>query len=306
MPSTLSIIIVSWNTRSLLLNCLESVYQNLSADEGEVWVVDNASSDGSPAAVRQHFPYAQVIVNTENKGFAQANNQALERASGRYVLLLNADTVLKPGAIPQLLTFMEQHPQVGGAGPALFNPDGTLQESCYPFPNLGRELWRLLHLDTLHAYGKYDMARWNPALPRPVDTVQGACLILRRAALDQVGLLDPRFFVYTEEVDLCYRLKKAGWPLCWVPQAQVIHYGGQSTSQAAPTMFLTLYQTKVQFFRKHYGWFGAAAYKLILFVASLARLLFSPLAWLQKPPHRTRNLYLARRYVDLLANLARL
>jgi len=268
--------------------------------------VDNASTDDSVAAVRQHYPQVKLIECSENRGFARGNNLGLERAKGKYALLLNPDTLVRPGALEHLLNFMESHPSVGAAGPYLLNPDETLQESCFPFPSLSREFWRLFHLDFLYPYGKYDMLRWDKTQPRPVDAVQGACLILPKEAINQVGVFDPDFFMYTEEIDLCYRLKKAGWDIFWTPAARVVHYGGQSTRQIAPQMFLSLYQTKVQFFRKHYGAWVTGVYKFILSCASLTRIVLSPLAWLQAPPARARSLSLARRYLDLLACLPKM
>ena len=306
MQTAVSVIIVNWNTRELLLDCLSALYQHPFTQPWEVWVVDNASTDNTPAAVRQQYPQVKLIECTENKGFAVGNNLALERAEGRYALLLNTDTLVRPGAVQELFNFMETHPQAGAAGPYLLNPDQTLQVSCYPFPTLSREFWRLFHLDFLLPYAVYDMPRWNPTQPRPVDSLQGACLILRKETLDQVGLFDPNFFMYTEEIDLCYRIKQAGWEIFWVPTARVVHYGGQSTRQVAPQMFTSLYQTKVQFFRKHTGPTAAEVYKIILACASLARIVLSPLAWLQTPPARARSLTLARRYLDLLARLPKM
>lgn len=306
MEAAVSIIIVNWNTRELVIKCLSAVYEHPLSADFEVWVVDNASTDDSATAVRRQFPQVKLIECSENIGFARGNNLALERASGRYALLLNTDATVEPGAIMHLFEFMETHPAAAAAGPYLLNPDQTLQESCYPFPSLRREFWRMFHLDHLYPYGTYAMSRWDQSQPRSVDAIQGACLMLRGEALKQVGLFDPHFFMYTEEIDLCYRMKKARWDLYWVPTASVTHYGGQSTRQVAPQMFLSLYQTKIQFFRKHYGVMSARMYKLLLTCASLARLGLSPLAWLQAPPDRARSLTLARRYLDLLACLPKM
>jgi GT2 family glycosyltransferase len=302
----LSIIIVNWNTRELLAQCLESVsdeIRELHPLRVETLVVDNASCDGSAQMVRGRFPWVHLIENPTNVGFAQANNQAMGQCNGRYVLLLNPDTEVKPGALEALIRFMDAHPKTGGAGARLLNPDGTLQPSCYPAPTLSREFWRLFHLDALRPYGVYHMADWDLDRPRSVDIVQGACMILCREALNQVGLLDAEYFIYSEEVDLCHRLKQAGWHLCWMPQAQVVHYGGQSTQQVAAAMFLQLYQGKILYFRKHYGRLTTQVYKLILIATSLARLLISPLAWLERAPQRQRHLTLANYYRRLLRTL---
>jgi N-acetylglucosaminyl-diphospho-decaprenol L-rhamnosyltransferase len=301
----LSVVIVNWNTRDLLARCLESVITHCGQADltTEILVVDNSSADGSAEMVREQFPQAQLIENSENVGFARANNQAIRPSCGRYVLLLNPDTEVRPGALQRLVRFMAEHPAAGAAGTRLLNPDGTLQSSCHPAPTLARELWRLLHLDALRPYAVYPMARWDLNKPRVVEVIQGACLILRRATLDQVGWLDEDYFMYSEEVDLCYRLRQAGWQLYWLPQAKVVHYGGQSTQQVAAEMFLQLYQAKLIYFRKNHGWPAAQAYKLILLVAALARLLLSPLAWLEGSSRRQRHLTLTGHYRRLLLAL---
>lgn len=302
----LSIVIVNWNTRELLAACLESVLDEIRALHPlpvETLVVDNASRDGSAQMVRDRFPWVRLIENQTNVGFARGNNLAIPHCTGRYLLLLNPDTEVRPGAFEELIRFMEAHPEAGGAGARLLNPDGTLQLSCYPAPTLSREFWFLFHLDALHHYGSYCMTDWDPDKHRAVDTVQGACLILRCEVLGQIGLFDDEYFIYSEEVDLCFRLRQAGWRLYWVPQAQVVHYGGQSTQQVAAEMFLKLYQGKIIFFRKHYGRLAAAAYKLLLSAASLARLAISPLAWLERPPQCQQHLTLSDHYSRLLLKL---
>ncbi|MCB0207890.1 MAG: glycosyltransferase family 2 protein [Anaerolineae bacterium] len=305
----LSIIIVSWNTRDLLLQCLESVYQEIQAFpqlQIETWVVDNASTDDSILQVKNKYPWVKLILNKDNVGFAGGNNQAIHQSSGRHVLLLNPDTVIKPSGLKSLVDFMDYNPQAGAAGSMLLNPDETLQTSCYPAPTLTREFWRLFHLDTIRPYGVYHMSQWDPSKPRGVDVVQGASLILRKEALDQVGVLDDTYFMYTEEVDLCYRLQKKGWLLYWVPQSKVVHYGGQSTQQVATKMFLCLYESKLIFIRKHHGWLAAQAYKLTLVLATITRLLFSPLVLFEKPSKRQQHLKLAGNYGRLLASLAKM
>ena len=302
MSITLSIIIVNWNTRDLVMQCLASVYAN-SPDKTEVIVVDNASTDGSAAAVSSRFSQVRLIQNRENVGFAQANNQAIQECTGRYVLLLNSDAQVLPGGLETLVQFMKTHPEAGAAGARILNPDGSLQLSCYPAPTLTRELWRLLHLDTLWPYGEYRMTGWNLETPREVETMLGACLILRREALDQTGLLDSDYFMYSEEIDLCYRLRRKGWHLYWMPLAQVTHYGGQSTQQVASKMFLQLYQSKILYFRKHHGRLSALVYKLILLFTSVLRVVISPMAWLERQPKRQQHLHLTDNYLRLMVTL---
>ena len=280
----------------MLSDCLQSLYTTLSVNRSilhgpmsgshlfalpsscEVLVVDNRSTDDSVAMLREQFPWVKVIANAENVGFARANNQAIAQSSGKYLLLLNPDTVVKAGAVTTLLAFMEAHDNVGAVGPRLLNADLTLQPSCSPAPTLWRELWRLFHLDRLHAYAEYPIARWSLHHAHPVDIIKGACLLIRRDLFEQVGGLDNAFFIYSEEVDLCKRIQQAGWQLYWVPQAEVIHYGAQSTQLVAREMFLNLYRYKVLYFRKRHGARTAVLYKVVLLLASLARLAASPFA----------------------------
>jgi GT2 family glycosyltransferase len=299
----LSIIIVSWNVRDYVIRCLSSIFAHPPACTFEVWVVDNVSTDGTPEQVRSEFPHVHLINSQTNVGFAGGNNQAIRQSTGRYVLLLNPDTEVRPGALTALVEYLEAHPRTGAVGPRLLNPDGSLQVSCFPFPTLGRELWRLFHLDALRPVSQYAMHQWPLSAPRAVDVIQGACLALRRETLDQTGLLDEAYFIYTEEVDLCYRIQRAGWSLFCLPYAEVVHHGGQSTQQAATRMFLNLYKSKLQYFRKHRGAGAARLYKLILLTAALARLGLTAFTWLEAAPRRERHLKLAGNYVHLLKAL---
>lgn len=268
----LSIVIVNWNTRQPLAGCLQFVQETAGDLALEIFVVDNASADGSAAMVRERFPWVQLIANHENVGFSAANNQAIRQSQSRYVLLLNSDTEVHPGALGTMVRFMNEYPQAGGCGPLLLNADGSLQVSCHPMLTPWREFWRLLFLDRIWRRATYGMSRWNRDTPREVEVIKGACLMLRREALDQVGLLDTRYFMYTEEVDLCHRLGRAGWRLYWTPEARVVHYGGSSTRQAAEAMYIQLYRSKVQFFRKAGGEPQARLFKALLALAYLPRL----------------------------------
>ncbi len=300
----LGIIVVSWNVKSLLTNCLASVYAHPPQELFEVVTVDNASTDGSPEMVQARFPQAKLIECDENLGFARGNNVGIDQCRAEYVLLLNPDTVVKPGAIQTLVDFLDAHPQAGAAGSRLLNPDGSLQHpSCSPRPTVARELWRLLHLDRVRPLAVYRMDRWSLTEPRAVDVIQGASLMIRRSVLDRIGLLDERYFMYSEEVDLCLRIQRPGWQLFWVPQSQVVHFGGQSTGQAAVAMFQQLYRAKLMYFRKHYGKRAGMGYKFVLTAASLSRLLLTPLVFLQRPSARKRNLRLGRQYWRLLLAL---
>jgi GT2 family glycosyltransferase len=262
----------------------------------EVFVVDNSSSDGSREMVLERFSDVKLISNSDNTGFAKANNQALRITTGEYVLLLNPDTVVTPDAIINLVDFLDATPGAGGAGARLLNEDGSLQISAYPEPTLFREFWRMFHLDYFWRYAAYPMNRWGLEDPKKVDILMGACLLIRKTALDDVGLFDEDYFIYSEEVDLCARLKHAGWPLYWVPIAEVTHYGGQSTQQIAEEMFLQLYKAKILYFRKHRSKIAVIIYKLTLLFAALGRLALTPFCYLEKPVQRDNHLILSRNY----------
>jgi len=299
----LSIVIVSWNTCRLLDECLASIYRNPLGGEYEVWVVDNDSTDGTQQMLQHKYPQIRLIANAQNLGFARANNQAIRQSTGRYVLCLNPDTEVKPGSIELLLGFMEQHTEAGGAGPYLLNSDGSFQISAYPMPTLGREFWRMFTLDRLRNFDVYAEHCVDSIEYCQVEVLKGACMLLRREALEQVGLFDEDYFIYTEEVDLCYRMNQAGWGLYWVPEARVLHHEGQSTHQVAEEMFLRLYQTKILFFRKRYGLLTSWIYKLILLAAAIFRLALSPIALLDRNPRREERLLLARNYTQLVVAL---
>ncbi len=314
----LAIVIVNWNTCDLTAQCLESIQAELASPglalsgvEGDVtlkgraetWVVDNHSTDDSAALLADRFPWVRLILNPENHGFAAGNNQGLRASTGRYILLLNSDTIVQPGALRTLVQFMDEHPVAAAAGSRILNADGTLQTSCYPAPTLGREFWRMFHLDRLYPLGVYPMERWPLEPPREVDNILGACMILRRDVIDRVGEMDESYFMYSEEIDWCLRIRQGGGKIYWVPQASITHLGGQSTRQLEQQMFLQLYRAKVAYFRKHYGRISAALYKGILIAASLFRLALAPISLLQSGAARQRSRALAQSYGQLLRAL---
>jgi N-acetylglucosaminyl-diphospho-decaprenol L-rhamnosyltransferase len=302
----ISIVIVSWNTETVLLECLRSIYSYPPPGEFEIWLVDNASTDNSVEQTRMLFPLVNIIENHTNVGFARANNQAIEKSSGRFVVLLNPDTLIHPYMFDRLIDFINSHATVGSVGPRYLNLDGSLQRSCAPFPSISGEFWRMFHLDKIYSYGTYNMREWDQHKPREVDVLQGACLLIRRLALDKVGLLDNSFFMYSEETDLCYRLNKAGWKLYWIPEAVLTHLGGQSTRQAISAMFLRLYESKIQFIRKHYGRFMARVYKIIILATAFSRILTYPVIWCLFPQKRQSHWITVRNYWMLLGTLYRM
>ncbi len=247
MPD-LSIIIVNWNTRDLLLDCLAAVAATCRDLSHEVLVVDNGSQDGSVAAVRRRFPAVTVIANQDNLGFARANNQALARMAGRYALLLNSDAILKPGAAARLLAFMEDNPRVAAACGQLLNEDGSRQNSIATFPSaLGlvcnETLLRLLWPS------RFPSKHRTYRQPLPVDSCIGACMIVRRQAIDEVGPLDERYFFYFEETDWAMAMRRAGWEVYFVPDAEICHLQGKSIGPSVQGR-IQFHRARLQYFQK--------------------------------------------------------
>jgi GT2 family glycosyltransferase len=267
----LSIIIVNFNVRELLLDCLRSVVSTSNGGDHEIIVVDNASGDGSVSALGEAFPDVRLIANNENVGFARANNQGYEISRGEFLLLLNPDTVVKPGAIQAVLEFMKETPDAGLAACRLVNPDGTLQDSIRIFPSVANNLLKAVFLDRL-LYGHYRRSTYYRRRPHRIDYPTGAFMMVRREALGEMPLLNPDFFMYAEEKDLALRLRGEGWNAYFVPDGEVIHYGGKSTGCMPVEMFLELQRSQVKYYRRHYS--GLYSWALSL---SWAAVLFSNL-----------------------------
>jgi GT2 family glycosyltransferase len=251
----LSIVIVNWNTQSLLRNCLKSVAEQTNISH-EVWVVDNGSTDGSPDMVRLEFPDVHLIANTDNKGFAAANNQALPLCQGEYILLLNSDTVVLEGALDSMVAHMHTHAHVGALGCKLLNADGSLQPSAHHFYGTFRSLVenRLTHMlwRRRHRHTPF-LTFWDHSNTRQVDWVCGAVVMVRKHVIREVGLLDDSFFMYGEEIDWQMRMVKAGHQVWFLPHAQIIHFGGGSSAQAVTQMKKMEYKSREMFVEKHYS-----------------------------------------------------
>lgn len=265
-----SVVIVSWNTRALTTACLASLPAAAATTTWDAWVIDNASSDDSVEVIRRDHPHVHVIANAGNVGFAAANNQGIRACSGRYVLLLNSDTVMAPGSLDALVSFADAHPTAGVVGPRLVNPDGSFQSGPTPFPSLWTELLSVTGIGRRLTYRGYPSRR--PAAARhaqPTDYVVGACMLARREAIDAVGVLDESYFMYSEEPDWCWRMRQAGWSTWYTADAVVTHFGGQSTSQVREAMLVALYRSKVRFFRLHRG--PVPAVLLVVLFAAVSR-----------------------------------
>jgi len=250
-----SVVIISYNVRDFLEQCLHSIQRACEGLQAEVLVVDNASRDSSAQMVENKFPWVQLMANRVNRGFSGANNQAIKAARGRYVLLINPDTLAREDTVESMIKFMDNHPRVGAAGCKILNSDGTLQLSCRrSFPTPWVALSKLLGLGRIfprsRIFGRYNLTYLDPQQMAPVDALSGSFMFLRRETLQEVGLLDEEYFMYGEDLDLCYRIKQAGWDIFYVPDTQIIHFKGKSTEASASTV-LDFYRAMHIFVRKH-------------------------------------------------------
>ncbi len=273
MSLDLSVVIVNWNVRDLLGRCLESVISEVNRDavhqplNTEIIVVDNASTDGSVELIRSLFPQVNLIANAENRGFTVGNNQGIAAANGRYLLLLNPDTEVLANAITELVQYMDAHPEVGLVGPQLLHSDGQVQSSRRRFPSVATLFFESTWLESL---APPSLLRRYYVLDKPddatidVDWVVGAAMLARRQAIQQVGRLGERFFMYSEELDWCRRIKAAGWRVVYHPQAQVIHFVGKSSEQAVPDRHINFQRSKIRYARKYHGRGVATTLRLYL------------------------------------------
>jgi N-acetylglucosaminyl-diphospho-decaprenol L-rhamnosyltransferase len=270
-----SAIIVSFEVRELLRCCLDSLCAQRGV-EVETWVVDNASRDGSAEMVSAGYPAVRLLSNASNVGYATANNQALKQATGDWLLLLNPDTELPPGALAELVQVFRRHPQAGAVGLALRNPDGSPQASCLAFPGLWNQMIESAGLQRF----AMSLGRGTPsAAPPPangegeVDWVAGACLCLSRAAYSAVGGLDERLFMYGEEPDWCWRARCAGFATVWSEAARVLHHGGASGEGLRGKLFVRNLEARLAFLRHHRGAWQAAVAREVMTLGALGRLL---------------------------------
>ncbi len=252
-----SVIIVNWNTKELLRDCLSSVYEHAGDIDYEIIVIDNASIDGSAEMVKNDFQQVILMENSDNRGFATANNQGMAVAKGRYMLLLNSDTVVLDNAIANIVNFADENPQIAVTGCRVLNPDRTLQRTCFMFPSVLNMLLSSTYLYKLFPknrfFGREQMTWWNRNDVRQVDVVTGCFMLVRREAIDQVGMMDEQFFMYGEETDWCYRFREEGWKVMFAPVGQIIHFGGQSTAQKPVAMIVQLRLSILKFMKKHYS-----------------------------------------------------
>jgi len=299
----ISAIVISYNTRAMTLDCLRSLYGDLGEMPSEVFVVDNASSDGSAAAIRDAFPQVIVIENARNAGFGAANNQAMRLARGEFLLLVNSDAILKPGAIAAMFEPMHADDRCAVVGPQLLNADGSLQPSCYKFPGPMRSIFENTLLTAAfpnhRVFGDY--RAWKHDTRREVQFVIGACLLVRRSAVDEIGLFDEAFFLYAEETDWLYRFGRAGWKIWFTPAAQVFHLCGASGRQQPLRVFTEFHRGQERFVRKHHGRAGLVVYRTAKVYGSVVRLAVFSAHSVVRPAQRRKDLDEVARWARILA-----
>jgi len=312
VPCKVSVVIVSWNAIKYLDECLTSIFEQARPWPFEVVVVDNASTDGSPEMVQQRFPQVVLLRNAENLGFAKANNIGFRSCSGDYIALVNSDVHVLPGCIEHLVEFLDNVPRAGMAGPRIIGGDGRQQNSFRGFPRLWNMFCRALALDRLlpwvPLFSGYLLSHRNLRTPTPVEILSGCFLVVRRAALEQVGPLDEAFFIYGEDMDWCKRFLEAGWLAIFVPHAESIHYGGASSSNAPLRFFVEMQRADLQYWRKHHSRAAASVYIAFTVLHHAVRIAGHSAASVLLPrraeTHRHRAMCSTACLKWLLANLA--
>jgi GT2 family glycosyltransferase len=265
----MSIVLVCWNNKAYLDPCLRSLYDGGLKHSFDVIVVDNGSIDGSQQMLAEKYPQVKLIQNAGNVGLGKASNQGIEATNGRHVLLLNNDTLVNGPALDVLVEYLDAHPEVGATAGKLLNPDGSFQSGFAPFSTLLEEFLIVTRIGELLWTGY--PSHGDSGQIKETGWMSSACLLVRRAALDQVGLLDESYFIYGDEADLQYRLKKAGWKVVFLPTSSIIHFGGRSMDRWKRRKMV--YRGKMMFYKKNYGFMSTLLLRILFFVMSLLKLL---------------------------------
>jgi hypothetical protein len=291
----LSIIILCWNDRKVMGDCLQSIYSNTGFTEFEVIVPDNGSTDGSVEFIRASYPQVQVIENGRNLRFAKANNVGIRASRGEYVLILNPDTVIHDHTLDQMIAIADRHPEAGAFGCRVLNADGSYQLSARPFASFKSEWITALYMRWLGRVNEWftsdSYPGWSGTMQRPVDWISGCFILVRSDVLNSIGGFDEQFFYYYEDMDLCRRIQQAGYPILYVPDATITHLGGQSTkARFTPLPFILDSQvTRYLYYYKYYGRCGVRRARRITFVSVLLRFLGFGLKQVVHPTEAGRN-----------------
>jgi GT2 family glycosyltransferase len=301
---SVSVIIVVWNAKKYVIECLESLREHCRNSYDEVIVVDNASSDGTPELIAEMFPEFVLIRNSENLGFAKANNIGLARSSGDYLCLVNSDVKFTSDCISPMVNHMLEHSGIGILGPKMLSPDGVVWRSTMRYPTVWNQLCRALGLDVAfkksRLFGGLLMSDFDHRSTAPVEVLNGWFVLVRRTALDRVGPLDPRFFMYGEDVDWCYRFRQAGEDVVFFAGAEAIHYGGASSANAPVHFYLEMCRANWQYWQKHNGRLSQIAFLLSVVINNSLRVAGSACAYLLAPSNRSQARFKLSRSVACL------
>lgn len=301
----LSIIIVSWNAKNFLDECLQSIYRNAPQHTFETIVVDNASNDGAPDLVVNKYPQAILIRNLENLGFAKANNIGIARSTGKYACLINSDATVLDDCLDRMCLYMDEHSDIAVLGPKVLNPDGSLQPNCREFPTFWKNMCRTLAIDKLFPtskmFGGYYMMNWSHDTTQEVDYLSGCFMMIRRSAIDQVGLFDENFFFYAEDKDWCKRFWKAGWKVVYFPEAHATHYLAGSSDKDPVKLYIQQTRANLQYYAKHHSRTAKLMFIITNIVHQVIRISGSGLLYLIKPSRRRITLQKIKRSAACLS-----
>lgn len=289
----ISVVIVAWNAKHYLELCLDSLVKAPPQRSMEVLVVDNASTDGSADMTEAKFPWVKLIKSKENLGFSKGNNVAIQRCQGRYIALVNPDVIVLPGCLDALADFLDQNPRVGNVGPRVFNPDMTQQSTCRRFPTLWNNFCSATRLESIFKGSRFFAGEHMFYFPHDrmlaVEVIVGCFSMIRREAFDDVGLLDEGLFMYGDDVDWCWRARKAGWQVVFHPGAQAIHDRGKITAPF-PVRFAVAQQRSVlHYWTKHHTFLGVLGIRSIMFLHHLLRCVIVALSSLGNSQKKSQN-----------------
>jgi GT2 family glycosyltransferase len=272
--ASLCFVIVSWNAKDYLLQCLDSIYKDLGDRPAEIIVVDNASTDHSVAAVRQQYPQVELIESGKNLGFARANNLGIQHCSGEHIFLVNSDVIILPGCIDKLSRYLSENPGVGMVSPRILNADGTLQISYRAKPTILNSLTRALALDSLPFVRRIvgnGLRKDHIASGQLAEITSGCFWVARRTAVSNVGMLDEDFFFYGEDKDWCVRFWKSGFQVAYLPEAEAIHFGGASSSRQPVRFYVEQHRANLHYWKKHHGTIGQLGIRLVMLIHQAVR-----------------------------------
>jgi GT2 family glycosyltransferase len=299
-----SLIIVSWNTKDMVAQCLDSLKRYAEDSSIEIIVVDNASSDGTAECIRERFPHVRLIRNATNIGFARGNNIGIKLSTGKYVSLINSDVQVPQGCLEKMLEYMEQHPEIGMLGPKMVLPDGSIGPSCMRFPTVWNWFCRALALDSAvkgsRAFGDFLMTGFKYDRIADVDALTGWFWVVRRDALNQVGPLDERFFMYGEDIDWPKRFHQSGWKVVFYPEAEAIHHRAASSSQDPTRFYIEMNRASIQYFQKHHDFVRVVGFWLTTWLHQVIRIVGYGFIYLFRSPRRSETRFKVKRSVACL------